>query len=238
MQSLLVGLRHGLKEGSDPLALTRRLPWREFEVLDRIWALDARPDQKPPEGDWLTWLILGGRGAGKTRAGAEWVRAIATRLPKLTGPIALVGETFTDTREVMIEGVSGLLAIHPSCERPEWQRTRRRLVWPNGAVAQAFSAEDPEALRGPQFAAAWADAALPARSATGRAGSYRRSSCPRAASASPAPSSGGGADEAFPLSFQHLRRYSGRVHLKAVMPAPCWQGYPGGSSSAWQWFRP
>ena len=70
----------------------------------------------PPDGDWLVWLILGGRGAGKTRAGAEWVRALATAEPKPAGPIALVGETFADTREVMIEGVSGLLAIHPSSE--------------------------------------------------------------------------------------------------------------------------
>ena len=103
--------------------------------------------------------MLGGRGAGKTRAGAEWVRGL--RRPAACshrpGRIALVGETFADVREVMIEGVSGLLAVHARGERPEWQPTRRRLVWPNGAVAQAFSAEDPEALRGPQFGAAWAD---------------------------------------------------------------------------------
>ncbi len=156
-QTLLAELRNGLKEGSEPLALARRLPWREFEILTRIWALDARPDQLAPKSDWLTWLILGGRGAGKTRAGAEWVRALATAEAKPAGPIALVGETFADTREVMIEGVSGLLAIHTSGERPQWQRTRRRLIWPNGTVAQAFSAEDPESLRGPQFSAAWAD---------------------------------------------------------------------------------
>ena len=123
----------------------------------RLATLAPGPTNSPPDGDWLVWLILGGRGAGKTRAGAEWVRAIATGEPKPAGPIALVGETFADTREVMIEGVSGLLAIHPSSNRPEWQRSRRRLVWPNGTVAQAFSAEDPESLRGPQFSAAWAD---------------------------------------------------------------------------------
>ncbi len=156
-RTLLVALKNGLNEGSEPVDLLRRLPWHQFERLNTIWALDARRDQKPPDGDWLTWLILGGRGAGKTRAGAEWVRAIATAEPGPAGPIALVGETFADAREVMIEGVSGLLAIHPSWDRPEWQRTRRRLVWPNGTVAQAFSAEDPESLRGPQFSAAWAD---------------------------------------------------------------------------------
>ncbi|HVV92095.1 MAG TPA: terminase family protein, partial [Hyphomicrobiales bacterium] len=112
-------------------------------------------------GPWTVWLFLGGRGAGKTRAGAEWVRGLALgRAPFAAGPvgrIALVGETFADVRDVMIEGVSGLLAAHRPDERPDWEPSRRRLTWPNGAVAQAFSAEDPESLRGPQFAAAWAD---------------------------------------------------------------------------------
>jgi phage terminase large subunit-like protein len=115
----------------------------------------------PPEGDWLVWLILAGRGAGKTRAGAQWVRGMALGLPpyttKAVGPIALVGETFADVREVMIEGVSGLMSRHESFDRPIWQPTRRRLVWSNGNVAQAFSSEDPEGLRGPQFGAAWGD---------------------------------------------------------------------------------
>jgi phage terminase large subunit-like protein len=156
--------RAGLRKEKTPEARARKAtrfldgltePLAEEAFKD--WAAFARSDQKPPDGDWLLWLMIGGRGAGKTRAGAEWVRAIATAEPKLPGPIALVGQTFADAREVMIEGVSGLLTIHHSANRPEWQRTRRRLVWPNGTVAQAFSAEDPEALRGPQFAAAWAD---------------------------------------------------------------------------------
>jgi phage terminase large subunit-like protein len=123
-----------------------------------VWAHDH---QLPPEGDWRVWLLLGGRGAGKTRAGAEWVRAMAegaswaTQAP--VGRIALVGETISDVREVMIEGVSGLLAVHPRDRRPQWLSSRRRLEWPNGAVAQAFSSEDPEALRGPQFDIAWCD---------------------------------------------------------------------------------
>lgn len=152
----------GLKKGKSPTRFLEALPEWLAEGFAKDWPYHARPDQMPPDGDWLVWLLLGGRGAGKTRAGAEWVRAIATAEPKPAGPIALVGETFADAREVMIEGVSGLLAIHPSSNRPQWQRTRRRLVWPNGTVAQAFSAEDPESLRGPQFSAAWADAALPA----------------------------------------------------------------------------
>ena len=132
-----------------------------LDMLAHDWTLWARDDQLPPEGGWTLWLVLGGRGAGKTRAGAEWVRAMATgRAPFAAAPagrIALVGETLADVREVMIEGVSGLIAIHPKGERPEWQPSRRRLTWPNGAVAQVFSAEDPEGLRGPQFDAAWAD---------------------------------------------------------------------------------
>ncbi|HWJ99431.1 MAG TPA: terminase family protein [Xanthobacteraceae bacterium] len=115
----------------------------------------------PPERAWKTWLILGGRGAGKTRAGAEWVRGMALGLPEFSARpmrrIALIGETLSDVRDVMIEGISGLLAIHPNGERPQWEPTRKRLEWKNGAIAQVFSAEDPESLRGPQFDAAWCD---------------------------------------------------------------------------------
>jgi len=98
---------------------------------------------------------LGGRGAGKTRAGAEWVRAIAGS--GAGRRIALVGRTLLEAREVMVEGVSGLLAIHAGFERPQFQATRRRIVWDNGAVAELFSAEDPDGLRGHQFEAAWCD---------------------------------------------------------------------------------
>ena len=126
----------------------------------------AHRHQEPPAqanggGPWTTWLVLGGRGAGKTRLGAEWVRAVANG----TAPygdqrclnIALVGETERDVREVMIEGPAGILRTSPRSERPQWTATRRRLEWPNGAVALSFSAEDPEQLRGPQFDAAWCD---------------------------------------------------------------------------------
>jgi len=113
------------------------------------------PDRANSGADWTTWLLLGGRGAGKTRAGAEWVRAQAQSDP--SARIALIGETEHEAREVMVEGVSGVLAAHRWNERPEWSPARRRLQWPNGAVAQVFTAEDPEALRGPQFSAAWLD---------------------------------------------------------------------------------
>lgn len=134
---------------------------REFEALRHYWPIFAREDQLPPAGDWLVWLLMGGRGSGKTRAGAEWVRGMALgRSPfchRSVGRIALVGETYSDVRDVMIEGVSGILAIHPKRERPEWKKTQRQLEWKNGAIAQAFSAEDPDALRGPQFDVAWSD---------------------------------------------------------------------------------
>lgn len=116
----------------------------------------ARRPQRPPHGDWRTWLFIGGRGAGKTRAGAEWVRFSA--LYGGCRRIALIGPTLSDVREVMIEGPSGICTIEPSDPwRPEYNVSRRRLEWTNGAVAFAFSAEDPESLRGPQFDAAWCD---------------------------------------------------------------------------------
>lgn len=108
----------------------------------------------PPRGEWTTWALLGGRGAGKTRAGAEWIRSLVEQ--NLAGRIALVGETLGDVREVMIEGASGLRAL-ATTNRPRYEASRKRLLWPNGAVAQAFSASEPESLRGPQFDAAWAD---------------------------------------------------------------------------------
>lgn len=101
------------------------------------------------------WLILAGRGFGKTRSGAEWVRAQVESGRRRR--IALVGETAADARAVMVEGESGLLAIAPAWMRPRYEPSRRRLVWPNGAIASTFSAEDPDQLRGPQFDAAWAD---------------------------------------------------------------------------------
>ena len=125
------------------------------------WPAFALRHQRPPPGAWTTWLMLGGRGAGKTRAGAEWVKRMALGEPPYAaapvGPIALIGETEHDAREVMVEGIAGIMAAHAWGERPSWIPSRRRLEWRNGVVAQVFSAEDPESLRGPQFAAAWCD---------------------------------------------------------------------------------
>jgi phage terminase large subunit-like protein len=126
--------------------------WIEHFGVD--WGTFAHDHQRAPQAEWRTWLILGGRGAGKTRAGAEWVRAIAR---DRNARIALVGETEHDVREVMVEGVSGVLAAYPREQRPHWSSSRRRLEWNNGAVAEAFSAEQPDSLRGPQFSHAWCD---------------------------------------------------------------------------------
>jgi len=125
------------------------------------WPFWAREDQLAPAGKWVSWLLLGGRGAGKTRAGAEWVRASVTgKTPLGRGQrarIALIGETISAARDVMVEGESGILAISPPWARPKYEASKRRVIWPNGAQAQLFSAEDPDGLRGPQFDGAWAD---------------------------------------------------------------------------------
>ena len=129
------------------------LPW-----LFEFWAL---AHQLPPAGAWRTWVILGGRGAGKTRAGAEWVRSrVEGALPLDAGRcrrVALVAETLDQARDVMVMGESGILACSPPDRRLIWQAGPRKLIWPNGAEAQCFSAHEPESLRGPQFDAAWAD---------------------------------------------------------------------------------
>ncbi len=133
-----------------PVAETPMTPWSDI----------AHEAQLAPEGAWRTWLLMGGRGAGKTRAGAEWVRGLVES--GIAKRIALVGPSLHDVREVMIAGPSGLCAIGDPAVRPTYEVTRRRLVWPpvgncKDAVAYAFSAEDPDSLRGPQFDLAWCD---------------------------------------------------------------------------------
>ncbi|MGN6671445.1 MAG: DNA-packaging protein [Candidatus Nucleicultricaceae bacterium] len=119
------------------------------------WAAIARPEQREPEGDWRLWLILAGRGFGKTRTGAETVRAwVESGRYKRIG---LVGATEADIRHVMVEGCSGLLSVYPHDEAPRYEPSKRRIVWPNGAVAYLVSAERYEKLRGLQFDAIWID---------------------------------------------------------------------------------
>lgn len=131
---------------------------RALPFLFEFWAM---PHQLPPEGTWHSWVVLGGRGAGKTRAGAEWVRAqVEGAMPLDPGRarrVALVGETFDQVRDVMVFGESGILACSPPDRRPRWKAGEAKLIWPNGAEAKAYSAHDPDGLRGPQFDAAWVD---------------------------------------------------------------------------------
>jgi len=115
----------------------------------------ARASQLPPAGAWRAWLLLAGRGFGKSRTGAEQVREWVW----LDGyrRLALVGPTAADVRDVMVEGESGLLSVGPPQFRPRYEPSKRRLTWPNGAIATTYSADEPERLRGPQHDAAWCD---------------------------------------------------------------------------------
>jgi phage terminase large subunit-like protein len=119
------------------------------------WRAWARPEQLSPEGAWLVWLILAGRGFGKTRTGAEWVRSEVESNRR--SRIALVAPTAADARDVMVEGESGILAISPPWFRPIYEPSKRRITWPNGAIATVFTADEPERLRGPQHDGAWCD---------------------------------------------------------------------------------
>lgn len=134
------------------LSLAEKLEDSALTGVAFNWPIWAMPHQLPPEGDWTTWLLLGGRGAGKTRAGAEWVRWLAEQG---IGPIALVGETMTQAEAVMVKGDSGVLRVSPPHFKPKL--TGSVLIWPNGVEAQLLPASDPERFRGPQFAAAWCD---------------------------------------------------------------------------------
>jgi len=162
--------KHDLRSGADWLACAPAgvrdqflddLEEGELCALPFLFEFWAMAHQLPPAGAWRSWVILGGRGAGKTRAGAEWVRAqVEGAKPMDKGRarrVALVGETYDQVRDVMIKGDSGILACSPPDRRPVWKASERKLIWPNGAEAQVFSASDPEALRGPQFDAAWVD---------------------------------------------------------------------------------
>jgi len=127
----------------------------EKQEFDFCWPLWARPEQRAPRGDWPVWLIMAGRGFGKTRAGAEWVRSIAEC--DGSARFALVGANFAETRTVMVEGESGLLSIAPPARRPLWEPSLKRLRWPSGAEARLYSAQEPEGLRGPQHSHSWCD---------------------------------------------------------------------------------
>jgi phage terminase large subunit-like protein len=119
------------------------------------WKFWARPNQLPPPGDWRVWLLLAGRGFGKSRTGAEWVKdqVDAGKCAR----VALVAPTAADARDVMVEGESGLLSVCPPWNHPTYNSSLRRVTWPNGAIATLYSADEPERLRGPQHDGAWVD---------------------------------------------------------------------------------
>jgi phage terminase large subunit-like protein len=138
-------------------ALLDALSDDEARRLEYDWLYWSRPEQRAPAGDWRTWLVLAGRGFGKTRTGAEWVREQAES--GRCGRLALVAPTAADARDVMVEGESGILAICPRRFRPLYEPSKRRLTWPNGSLATLYSADEPDRLRGPQHDCAWCDEA-------------------------------------------------------------------------------
>ena len=119
------------------------------------WLSNARKSQIEPQSDWAIWLILAGRGFGKTRTGAETIRMWTEK--GIAKRICLLGDTMDDVKHVMIEGESGILACHPPKEMPEYLPSKRKIIWKNGTTAMCYSADAYEQLRGPQFDAAWID---------------------------------------------------------------------------------
>ena len=151
----------------EQLELAREMGPKERDEWPYIWPFRAHPGQQPPRGDWSLWLIMAGRGFGKTRAGAEWVRHIAETDP--SARIALVAATLGEARSVMVEGESGILACCPPHRRPSFEPSLHRLTWPAGAQATLYSAGEPEALRGPQNSHAWCDEVAKWNNAGGKA---------------------------------------------------------------------
>jgi len=128
------------------------------EMLLWDWSVWARPEQQPPAGDdWNVWLVLAGRGFGKTRLASEWVREQAKYTTEGQRRFALVARTAADVRDVIVEGESGIMNVSPPSERPHYEPSKRRLTWPNGNTATLFTADEPDSLRGPQFTHAWGD---------------------------------------------------------------------------------
>jgi phage terminase large subunit-like protein len=128
-----------------------------MEDVQWDWRFWGRPEQQAPEGNWNIWIYLAGRGAGKTRSAAEWVREQAKYTTTGQRRFALVARTAADVRDVIVEGESGIMNVTPPSERPLYEPSKRRLTWPNGNTATCFTADEPDSLRGPQFTHAWGD---------------------------------------------------------------------------------
>jgi phage terminase large subunit-like protein len=147
----------------ESLRRAQNAKWRPFYCKNREcdgkphddWTWNhARKDQRPPtDPDWMLWLLMSGRGAGKTRSGAEYVHRLTDKFPR----IALIAPTGPDLRDTLVEGESGILTIAPPGKRPLWEPSKKRLTFPNGCIASGFSAEEPDRLRGPEHHAAWLD---------------------------------------------------------------------------------
>lgn len=138
-------------------AAIQQLTEAEASEILYDWSFWARPNQLAPPGDWRTWVLCAGRGFGKSRCGAEWVREQVERHGRRR--IALVGRTSADCRKTMIEGEAGLLSVFPPQQRPVYEPSRRQVTFSNGAIAITYSSEEPNLLRGPSHDAAWADEA-------------------------------------------------------------------------------
>ena len=161
---MLTPIEHAIQNAGGPERFLAGLERAEKDLLLYQWQLWARPEQLPPPGEWVTWLILAGRGWGKTRTGAEWIRQRVTS--GAARHIALVGRTPGDVRDVMIEGESGILNVFPPGHCPVWEPSRRRLTFSTGAIATTYSSENPDQLRGPQQDTAWCDEVATFKSAT------------------------------------------------------------------------
>lgn len=148
-------LARATKAAGGPEALLAQIGEAALAEVLRAWEAIARPEQLPPPGNWSTWIALAGRGWGKTRVGAEFITGEITA-GRMTR-VALVAPTAADARDVMVEGESGLLAISRDDFRPKYEPSKRRLTWPNGAIATMYSAEEPDRLRGPQHDGFWCD---------------------------------------------------------------------------------
>jgi predicted phage terminase large subunit-like protein len=150
-QTFRLDLHRAIRRGEYDTPAARHF----LDVLDFVWPYLARDKQIEPVGDWRTWLVMAGRGFGKTRVGAEFVKShIMTGRAKR---VALVAPTAADAREVMVEGESGLMGVCPAWFKPVYEPSKRRLTWPNGAIATTYTAEKSRQLRGPQHDLAWAD---------------------------------------------------------------------------------
>lgn len=156
-ENLSLAERFALQDPAERDALFASLADEEIEELEHDWGFWGRPKQQMPTGDWFGWLILAGRGYGKTRTGSEGIKKWVDESWDNPIRIAGIAETKGDARDVMVEGDSGILSVFPDDRKPKYEPSKRRLTWPNGTQMFLFSGDEPDQLRGPQFHKAWVD---------------------------------------------------------------------------------